>query len=48
MIITSMKMNKKAKDISSLVIDGTNMHTAIDPLLPGKSITLNIEYNYTP
>jgi hypothetical protein len=45
--ITSFTADKKMKDTASLITDGTNMHTAITPLLPGKSITLNIEYYYT-
>ncbi len=45
--ITSFSADKKMKDTASLITDGTNMHTAITPLLPGKSITLNIEYYYT-
>ena len=45
--ITSFMADKKMKDTASLITDGTNMHTAIAPLLPGKSITLNIEYYYT-
>ena len=46
MMITSMMINKSAKDTASLITDGTNMHTVIDPLLPGKSVKLSIEYNY--
>jgi hypothetical protein len=45
--ITSFTADKKVKDTASLITDGTNMHTTIAPLLPGKSIMLNIEYYYT-
>lgn len=44
--ITSILVNNKVKDIASLIIDGTNMHTAIPALASGKSIHLRIEYNY--
>ena len=44
--ISAVTANKKAKDLSSLITEGTNMHTAIDPLLPGKSITLKMDFNY--
>jgi len=44
--IASFLLNNTRKDLSSLVTDGTNMHTAIAGLAPGKSISLKIEYNY--
>ncbi len=44
--ITSVIANKTKKDIASLIVDGTNMHTVIAPLLPGKSIKLTMAYNY--
>ncbi len=45
--ITRMDINNTAKDLASLIIDSTNMHTAIKPLAPGKTISVNISYNYT-
>ena len=47
MIITSMKINKAAKDTATFINDGTNMHLPIEALMPGKSVTLNISYYYT-
>ncbi len=44
--LTSVTMNKVPHNLSSLVIEGTNMHTPIKALAPGKSMTLQIEYNY--
>jgi len=44
--ITSVLLNNSPKDVSSLVTDGTNMHTTIDGLAPGKSISFKIAYNY--
>ena len=46
MRITTAKFNGVNKDTSSLITDGTNMHTAISALLPGKSITINMNYDY--
>ncbi|TKC10932.1 M1 family metallopeptidase [Pedobacter polaris] len=45
--ITSVLLNNQLKDTSSLVIDGTNMHTKIPALSPGKTINFKIEYSYT-
>lgn len=44
--ITSVALNNAPQEVSSLVIEGTNMHTSIKALAPGKSLTLKIEYNY--
>lgn len=44
--ITSVLLNNTQKDIASLAIEGTNMHTPISALAPGKSLTLKFEYNY--
>ena len=44
--ITSILLNNKPKDTASLIIDGTNMHTKVPTLAPGKSINLKIEYSY--
>lgn len=44
--ITSVLLNNAPKDLSSLVTDGTNMHTTIAGLAPGKSISFKIAYNY--
>jgi hypothetical protein len=44
--ITSILVNNKAKDIASLNIDGTNMHTDIPALGSGKSINIKINYSF--
>ncbi|MBY0542777.1 MAG: M1 family metallopeptidase [Sphingobacteriaceae bacterium] len=44
--ITSILVNNKVKDIASLIIDGTNMHTAIPALESGKSINIKIVYSF--
>ena len=44
--ITSVLLNNAPKDVTSLAIEGTNMHTPIPALAPGKNLTLKIEYNY--
>ncbi len=44
--ITSILVNNKVKDIESLIIDGTNMHTAIPALETGKSINIKIVYSF--
>lgn len=44
--ITSFLVNNNPKTISSLVIEGTNMHTDIPKLATGKTLKLKIEYQY--
>lgn len=44
--IASILVNNKVKDIASLNIDGTNMHTAIPALASGKSINIKIVYSF--
>jgi len=44
--ITSFLVNNKPKTISSLVIEGTNMHTDIPKLATGKTLKLKINYQY--
>ncbi|MFD0941218.1 M1 family metallopeptidase [Pedobacter boryungensis] len=44
--ITSILLNNQPKDTSTLVIDGTNMHTKVPALAPGKTMNFKIEYNY--
>lgn len=43
---TEVTINKQPIQINNLVINGTNMHTAISPLAPGKSTSLKIVYHY--
>jgi hypothetical protein len=45
-IISEMQVNGQPKAPGSLIIEGTNMHTDIQALLPGKKLTLKIEYSY--
>ncbi|MBB6498929.1 M1 family metallopeptidase [Pedobacter cryoconitis] len=45
--IGSIAINDKAVATESLVIDGTNMHTSIAALAPGKSMKVKISYQYT-
>ena len=44
--VTKMDVNNVSKDLTSLIIDSTNMHTTIQPLAPGRSMRVNISYNY--
>ena len=44
--VTRMDVNNVSKDLTSLIIDSTNMHTTIQPLAPGRSMKVNISYNY--
>ncbi len=44
--ISKVVIDGKIKDTSSLVIDGTNMHTNIKELAPGKTITIKFDYSY--
>ncbi|MET4138068.1 M1 family metallopeptidase [Pedobacter sp. UYP1] len=45
--IGSLSINDKTVSADALQIDGTNMHTAIAGLAPGKSIKVKIAYQYT-
>ena len=45
--INSISINNQAKDTSSLIIEGTNMHTLVPTLSTGKSMNLKIAYQYT-
>ncbi|WP_113653004.1 M1 family metallopeptidase [Pedobacter namyangjuensis] len=45
--ISSILVDGKAKDTSSLIIDGTNMHTDIPALASGKSVNFKIAFSYT-
>jgi hypothetical protein len=45
--ITTAALNHSQLALGSLQIDGTNMHIVIQPLLPGKTIKFNFDYNYT-
>ncbi|WP_240755258.1 M1 family metallopeptidase [Pedobacter sp. SYP-B3415] len=44
--LTAFQVESKKRELSSLEADGTNLVAGIDPLLPGKSVKLSIEYNY--
>ena len=44
--IGSMAIDGKSIAAAALVTDGTNMHTAIAPLAPGKSAKIKIAYQY--
>jgi len=44
--ITNITLNNKPKEIASLIIEGTNMHTEVAPLLPGKTLKFKINYHY--
>jgi len=44
--IGSMAIDGKSIAAASLVMEGTNMHTAIAPLAPGKSAKIKIAYQY--
>ena len=44
--ITSFIINNTPKPISSLLIEGTNMHTDISDFGPGKHLKLKIAYSY--
>lgn len=44
--ITSFIVNNVSKPLNSLIIDGTNMHTAVPELAAGKSLKFKIEYHY--
>jgi len=45
--ISSITINNQPKDTSTLIIDGTNMHTKVPKLASGKSMNFKIEYHYT-
>ncbi|MEJ7610466.1 MAG: M1 family metallopeptidase [Ferruginibacter sp.] len=47
MSITGMRVNRSPADLSTMIIDGTNMHMPVQEVLPGRSVTLNVDYNYT-
>lgn len=44
--ISKVLLNNQPKDVASLVIDGTNMHTSVPALAPGKSMKFKIDYSY--
>ncbi|MFI5453217.1 M1 family metallopeptidase [Pedobacter sp. UC225_61] len=44
--ITNIFLNNLPKDTSTLVIDGTNMHTKVPALASGKTMNFKIEYSY--
>lgn len=44
--ITNVLLNNQPKEISSMVIEGTNMHTSVPALAPGKTIKFKIAYHY--
>lgn len=44
--LETFQVNSKQKDLEGLEVEGTNMHTNIEALAPGKSIKINIKYNY--
>jgi len=44
--ITSVLLNNLPKDTSTLIIDGTNMHTKVPALASGKTMNFKIEYSY--
>jgi len=44
--IGSVNIDGKAIATAALVTEGTNMHTAISPLAPGKSVKIKIAYQY--
>ena len=46
MQITAIKINKISAGLEGMIIDGTNMHMPVQAVLPGKSVTLNMDYNY--
>ena len=45
--ITAVQLNNKPKPIAELIIEGTNMHTEVAPLAPGKTLKFKIDYHYT-
>lgn len=44
--LTTFQVNGEQRDLGGLEVEGTNMHTNIEALAPGKSIKINIKYNY--
>lgn len=44
--ISAMQVNGKIVKTEELQIDGTNMHTEISALAPGKSLKVKIDYHY--
>lgn len=44
--VLTFQENGKQKDLNELEVEGTNMHTQIKALAPGKSIRFNIKYSY--
>ncbi|MXV52084.1 peptidase [Pedobacter sp. HMF7647] len=44
--ITKMQIAGEDKDVKRLVIDGTNMYTQVNQILPKQSVKINIDYSY--
>lgn len=44
--IRSFSINKNNIDTSKLITDGTNMHVAINPLMPKSKLVVDISYDY--
>lgn len=44
--ISGMQIDNQPKALGSLIVEGTNMHTGIRALAPGKRIKLKINYSY--
>lgn len=44
--ISQVWLNNAPKELASLVIEGTNMHTAVPALAPGKTMKFKIDYHY--
>lgn len=44
--VITFRVNGKQRDLKGLKVEGTNMHTNIEALAPGRSIKINIKYSY--
>jgi hypothetical protein len=45
-LLSGLKIGEQSMDTSAFVIDGTNMHANINPLAPGTSLKINVNYAY--
>ncbi|MEE1944408.1 M1 family metallopeptidase [Pedobacter sp. KR3-3] len=44
--ISQVLLNNAPRELTSLIIEGTNMHTAVPALAPGKTMKFKIDYRY--
>lgn len=44
--ISRVLLNNEPKELTSLIVEGTNMHTAVPALAPGKTMKFKIDYHY--